>query len=113
MMNWRRITSLKKGNSEKKLNSKKRLSVNKRNESKLLRKQISITRVRSCDSENLCCRYKGNHILCCVDVSDVESLRQERQTSEEEARNLSSRSREMMDLNLKLQATGSKSLPKA
>ena len=45
--------------------------------------------------------------------SDVESLRQERQTSEEEARNLSSRSREMMDLNLKLQATSTKSLAKA
>ena len=48
-----------------------------------------------------------------VDSSDVESLRQERQTSEEEARNLSSRSREMMDLNLKLQATSTKSLAKA
>jgi len=45
--------------------------------------------------------------------SDVESLRQERQTSEEEAKNLSSRSREMMDLNLKLQATSTKSLAKA
>jgi len=45
--------------------------------------------------------------------SDVETLRQERQSSEEEARNLSSRSREMMDLNLKLQATSTKSLAKA
>src|SRR5947207_1516127 len=113
MMNWRRIISLKKENYEKKLNSKKLLSVNKRNESKLLRKQISITRVRLCDSESSCCRYKRNHLLCRVDVSDVESLRQEQQTSEEEARNLSSRSREMMDLNLKLQATSTKSLAKA
>jgi dynactin 1 len=48
-----------------------------------------------------------------INSSDVENLRQERQTSEEEARNLSSRSREMMDLNLKLQATSIKSLAKA
>ena len=62
----------------------------------------------------MCCLYKG--IVSrgfSVDGSDVESLRQERQTSEEEARNLSSRSREMMDLNLKLQATSTKSLAKA
>jgi Ca2+-dependent lipid-binding protein len=52
-------------------------------------------------------------ILAESNDSDVESLRQERQTSEEEAKNLSSRSREMMDLNLKLQATSTKSLAKA
>jgi dynactin 1 len=48
-----------------------------------------------------------------ADGSDVETLRQERQSSEAEAKNLSSRSREMMDLNLKLQATSTKSLAKA
>ena len=46
-------------------------------------------------------------------MSDVEALRQERQSSEQEARNLSSRSREMMELNLKLQQTSTKSLAKA
>ena len=70
-------------------------------------------KAQSCDSENSYCHYRGNGFSRRSDFSDVESLRQERQTSEEEARNLSSRSREMMDLNLKLQATGTKSLAKA
>jgi hypothetical protein len=70
-------------------------------------------KVPSCDLENSSCHCKGIASYRVSNVSDVESLRQERQTSEEEARNLSSRSREMMDLNLKLQATSTKSLAKA